>query len=82
MGDSDLGRNQFLTAAANLDFLLNCVHWLAGSEEQIGIASREPEQVHLTLTGGQERGIMLFTLLGMPGLTIAGGVVVWLFRRR
>lgn len=82
IGDSDLAQNEFLGALANLDLILNSVHWLIGKTEQIGIAAREPEQVQLSMTGTQERGVILITLLAMPGLAVGAGVVVWLFRRR
>jgi hypothetical protein len=83
VGDSDIARNQFIgSSPANMDFIMNAVHWLTGTEEQIGISPREPEQVHLAMTGRQEQFVMLFTLFGLPGLAIAGGVAVWMFRRR
>ena len=81
-GDSDFAQNRFLGAYANLDLFLNSVHWLAGQTEQIGIAPREPEQVQLAMTGPQERAVMIFSLFLLPGLAIAAGVVVWIFRRK
>lgn len=82
VGDSDPATNQFIGGAANLDFFLNTVHWLTGSEEQIGIAAREPEQVHLTMTGSQKNMVRILSLLAMPGLAILAGLGVWLTRRR
>lgn len=82
IGNSRVAHNQFIGAGAGLDLLLNAAGFLVGQEEQIGIAPRAPEQVRLSMSGNQERAVALFTLFGMPGLAIAAGVVVWLFRRR
>ena len=82
LGNSRLAHNQFIGAGTGLDLLLNAAGFLVGQEEQIGIAPREPEQVRLQMSPNQERAVALFTLFGMPGLAIAAGVVVWLFRRR
>jgi len=82
VGDSDFGHNNFLGAYANLDFLLNSVHWLVGRSEQIGITPREPEHVQLAMTGPQEKGVIVVTLFLLPGLAVVSGIVVWFFRRR
>lgn len=82
VGDSDLAQNQLVGPAANLDFLLNAVHWLTGTEEKIGIAAREPEQVHLSMTGQQQNMVRFVSLLAMPGLAVLAGIAVWLVRRR
>jgi hypothetical protein len=57
------------------------VHWLAGSEKQIGIAPKTLEQASVSLTDGQVRRIGIATILGMPGLAILLGVWIWYKRR-
>ena len=81
VGNSRFATNGALTNGANGIFFANAVHWLAGSEKQIGIAPKTPEQASVSLTDGQVRRIGLATILGMPGFAVLLGVWVW-FKRR
>ena len=53
------------------------LNWLVRREEAIGIAPRNPEQVHLQLTESQMRWVMLLTVVGLPLLAVVAGVAVW-----
>jgi len=81
VGNSRFASNGALTNGANGMFFANAVHWLAGSEKQIGIAPKTPEQASLSMTDGQVRRIGLFAILGLPGLAILLGIWVWYKRR-
>ncbi len=81
VGNSRFASNGALSNGANGMFFANAVHWLAGSEKQIGIAPKTPEQASLSLTDSQVRRVGLAAILGMPGLAILLGVWVW-YRRR
>jgi ABC-type uncharacterized transport system involved in gliding motility auxiliary subunit len=81
VGNSRFAANGALGNAGNANFLLNSIHWLTGSERQIGIAPKTPEQASLSLTQSQVRRIGLFSVVGLPALAILLGVWVW-YRRR
>jgi ABC-type uncharacterized transport system involved in gliding motility auxiliary subunit len=81
VGNSRFATNGTLGNAGNANFFLNSIHWLTGSEKQIGIAPKTPEQASLSLTQGQVRRIGLFSIFGLPSLAIVLGVWVW-YRRR
>jgi ABC-type uncharacterized transport system involved in gliding motility auxiliary subunit len=81
VGNSRFAANGTLGNAGNANFFLNSIHWLTGSEKQIGIAPKTPEQASLSLTQSQVRRIGLLSIVGLPVLAIALGVWVW-YRRR
>lgn len=81
VGNSRFAANGSLGNAGNANFFLNSVHWLTGSEKQIGIAPKTPEQASLSLTQSQVRRIGLFSIVGLPALAVVLGVWVW-YRRR
>ncbi|MEP0775485.1 MAG: GldG family protein [Acidobacteriota bacterium] len=82
VGDADFLTNDYLVNAGNRSFALNAVGWLVQREAALGIAPRQPEQVSLFLSQAQMRTITLISLVGLPGLAIAVGVIVWWRRRR
>ncbi|HSD72461.1 MAG TPA: GldG family protein [Thermoanaerobaculia bacterium] len=81
VGNSRFAANGSLGNAGNANFFLNSVHWLTGSEKQIGIAPKTPEQASLSLTQAQVRRIGIFSIVGLPALAVVLGVWVW-YRRR
>ncbi len=81
MGNSRFASNGALSNGANGIFFASAVHWLAGSEKQIGISPKTPEQASVSLTGAQVRRIGLVCILGMPGLAVLLGLWVWYKRR-
>ena len=50
--------------------------------QTITIPAKKPEQVRLTLTGGEVRTIGLLVFLVLPGLALAAGAAVFSRRRR
>ncbi|HEU5251538.1 MAG TPA: hypothetical protein VFW15_16255, partial [Thermoanaerobaculia bacterium] len=81
VGNSRFATNGALENAGNANLLLNSIHWLTGSEKQIGIAPKTPEQASLSLTQAQVRRIGLFSIIGLPALAVVLGLWVW-YRRR
>lgn len=82
LGDSDLASNGQLQGAPNATFVANAMNWLVEREALVSIPPKKPEQVRLSLTGGELRGIT-WTVLGLlPGLALVAGVLVYRKRRR
>ena len=81
-GDSDFATNGQLANVGNPTLLANAFNWLLEREKLLGIGPKQPEQVRLTLTPGQLSGITWGSLLGLPGLAVTAGVLVWFRRRR
>jgi ABC-type uncharacterized transport system involved in gliding motility auxiliary subunit len=81
VGNSRFAADGSLGNAGNANLFVNAVHWLTGSEKQIGIAPKTPEQASLSLTQSQVRRIGLFSIVGLPALAVMLGGWVW-YRRR
>ena len=64
-----------------VDFMVNSMSWMLGRNESLGISPKTPKDFSLSLEEGQQRIIMLATLLGIPLVTGALGFLVW-WRRR
>ena len=81
IGNSRFAASGSLANGANGVLFASAVHWLAGSEKQIGIAPKTIEQASLSLTDAQIRRIGILSVVGLPGLAILLGLWVW-YRRR
>ena len=81
VGDSNFGANSLLTFQANQDLFMNMVAWLAQDSDLISIRPKDPEVHHLDLTMSQQRSVMLFSLILLPGFFIFWGILTW-WRRR
>jgi ABC-type uncharacterized transport system involved in gliding motility auxiliary subunit len=81
IGNSRFATNGALSNGANGILFGNVMHWLAGSEKQVGIPPKTPEQASLSLTDAQVRRIGIACVFGMPGLAVVLGIWVW-YRRR
>lgn len=82
IGDSDFASNSQMQQVPNATFLANSLNWLVDRETLVGIPSKAPEQVRLSLTRGELVNISWLVLAGLPGLALALGVVVHMKRRR
>jgi ABC-type uncharacterized transport system involved in gliding motility auxiliary subunit len=65
----------------NTDLFLNAASWLVGDDELITIRPRQPDDRTLFLTGAQKNFIMLSSILFLPALVLAVGILVWWNRR-
>ena len=81
VGDSNFGSNGLLTFQANQDLFMNMVSWLAQDSDLISIRPKDPEVHRLNLTVGEQRNLMIFSLLLLPGFFIIWGITNW-WRRR
>ncbi len=64
-----------------VDFMVNAVQWVLGRSDALGISPKTPKDFSVSLDDGQQRVIMLSTLLGIPAVTGILGFLVW-WRRR
>ena len=82
VGDSDFASNRWLSdVPGNGDFFLNCVSWLVGKSEEIGIRPKSPEQAGLSLSSRQMKAVVWVVLVGIPAAVILLGCAVWWLRR-
>jgi ABC-type uncharacterized transport system involved in gliding motility auxiliary subunit len=81
IGNSRFAGDGSIANGGNGVLLANAIHWLTGSEKQIGIAPKTIEQASLSLTDSQVRRIGIFSVAVLPGLAILLGIWVW-YRRR
>ena len=61
--------------------MVNAVQWVLGRSDALGISPKTPNDFSVSLDDGQQRVIMLSTLLGIPAVTGILGFLVW-WRRR
>lgn len=82
IGDGDFASNSFFPYMSNGDLALGALAWLL--REERAPTMRPPVEVlpQVVLTNQQVRGIFLVTVLGLPGLAVVLGGVVWWRRRR
>jgi len=81
-GDSDFATNGELSNVGNPTLVANTFNWLLERQNLLGIGPKKPEQVRISLTPGELSAITWGTLLGLPALAVAAGVLVWSRRRR
>ncbi len=83
VGGSAWASNNFLPSRSvgNGDLFLNMMNWLSSDEDLIAIRPKDPEDRRLSLTRAQMNTVLYSSLLGLPLLVIASGMVVW-WRRR
>jgi ABC-type uncharacterized transport system involved in gliding motility auxiliary subunit len=81
IGNSRFATDGALQNSANGMFFANSVHWLVGSDKQVGIAPKTPAQTSLSLTDAQVNRLAWAAVAGLPGLAILLGLWVWYKRR-
>jgi ABC-type uncharacterized transport system involved in gliding motility auxiliary subunit len=80
-GDSDFATNAYGGVPGNPNLFANTVSWLAQQENLIAIRPVQAEDRRVTMTPGQQRLAMLTSIVLLPGLVFAAGVLTW-WRRR
>jgi ABC-type uncharacterized transport system involved in gliding motility auxiliary subunit len=81
-GDADFATNAQLDQPGNATLIANTLNWMVERESHLGIAPKEPEQVHLSLTPQERRQDMLLVVLGLPAAALAAGIFITVRRRR
>ena len=80
-GDSDFATNAYGGIAGNPNLFANAVSWLAQQENLIAIRPKAADDRRVTMTAGQQRMVVLTSILVMPALVFVAGVYAW-WRRR
>ena len=84
LGDADFANNEFLGAYGNTNLLTGMTDWITGQEDLISLTPPSSTnrvlklQPDLTTKGL----ILLISVFVLPGMALAGGIVVWVLRRR
>lgn len=77
VGDSDFASNAYFTNQANGDFFMNIINWLVADEDLISIRPKNPEMRTVNITPGQMRLVFWLTVIVLPVLAFALGIVVY-----
>lgn len=68
--------------ATNRDFALGAFNWLANREYRVNVSPLDDSRSYLDFQRGNARPVLLYALwLGLPGLSLAIGLLVFLRRR-
>ena len=65
----------------NKDLFLNMINWLSADEDLISIRPKDPEDRRLTMSQAQMNMLFFFSVLVLPLVVIASGIMMWLRRR-
>ena len=71
-----------LVSGGNTDFVTNAMGWLCEMEDSISIHAKTISYEYLTLTSAQSSRWTLVMVVLIPAAVLAGGVIVWLKRRK
>jgi ABC-type uncharacterized transport system involved in gliding motility auxiliary subunit len=81
VGSSNWVANNILRFNGNRDLFLNMMNWLSSDEDLISIRPKEPEDRRLMLSRRQMSMIFSSSVIGLPLIVIAAGMMVWWKRR-
>jgi ABC-type uncharacterized transport system involved in gliding motility auxiliary subunit len=81
VGSSGWIGNNILRFNGNRDLFLNMMNWLSSDEDLISIRPKEPEDRRLNLSRRQMSVIFSSSVIGLPLMVIAAGMLVWWKRR-
>ena len=82
VGDSVLVANGALLGGYNPDFFMNALNWLLERKDTLAIASRDPATIQVALDRGHLRRLSALVVVGLPGLVVLLGIMVWAHRRK
>ncbi|HEX7028968.1 MAG TPA: GldG family protein [Gammaproteobacteria bacterium] len=82
IGDGDFASNAFIANQGNLDLAINVFNWLAAEDDLLNIHVKSAPDAVLDLGGTAQIGIAIGFLLLLPLALLAGGVWVFIRRRR
>jgi ABC-type uncharacterized transport system involved in gliding motility auxiliary subunit len=81
VGDSDFFSNRYFNFSADGNFFLNIVNWLAQESDLISIQPKTSHPRTITLTPAQGSLIFWFSVVLLPALVLAVGLIIGLRRR-
>ena len=81
VGSSNFISNNILRFNGNRDLFLNMMNWLSSDEDLISIRPKEPEDRRLSLSRRQMSTIFSSSVIGLPLVVVALGLMVWWKRR-
>jgi ABC-type uncharacterized transport system involved in gliding motility auxiliary subunit len=81
-GDADFATNSQLDQPGNATLIADTLNWMVERQTHLGIAPKEPEQVHLSMTPQQRRLNFWLVVFGLPAAALAAGIAVTVRRRR
>jgi ABC-type uncharacterized transport system involved in gliding motility auxiliary subunit len=81
-GTSAFATNNFSRYGGNVDFFMNAASWVLEDESLISIRAREEGSSKLELSQKQGTFIFLLTVILVPVLVVAAGIVIWALRRK
>jgi ABC-type uncharacterized transport system involved in gliding motility auxiliary subunit len=81
VGSSNFIANNILRFNGNRDLFLNMMNWLSSDEDLISIRPKDPEDRRLTLSQRQMSTIFTSSVVGLPLIVVAAGLMVWWKRR-
>jgi ABC-type uncharacterized transport system involved in gliding motility auxiliary subunit len=79
-GDSDLIVNR-TASATNETIFVSSINWLTEQENKLGILPKQLQVGRIDYNESQGRIIFYLSILGLPGLALVAGCVVYLIRR-
>lgn len=82
IGNTDAFTNSLFAFVSNRDFILNTVNWLAESENQITVRTKDPKSQPLVLEKQKEKWLGFVFCLLLPFLSVLTGVLIHFGRRR
>ena len=81
VGSSNFVANNILRFNGNRDLFLNMMNWLSSDEDLISIRPKDPEDRRLSLSQRQMSTIFTSSVIGLPMIVVAAGLMVWWKRR-
>lgn len=80
-GDSDFVSNGSMVGG-NEDLFMSSLNWLLEREELMAIAPKPIEEVKLSLSRKELRGLFWINVAGVPAVAMVFGLLVWTRRRK
>ena len=81
-GSSSFANNQFSRLGGNLDLFMNATSWVLEDESMISIRTKDEGPGKIEMSNKEGTVIGLLTVFVIPFLIAAGGIVIWIFRKR
>jgi len=81
-GTSQFATNNYSRFGGNMDLFINSVSWLMEDENLISIRSKAEDPGKVELSQKQGTFIFLLTVIVIPLLVAAAGIIIWVLRKR